>query len=304
VPASALAQTATQMVEYYHTDALGSVRAVTKQVNGEWQVVARHDFMPFGEEVAPPIPPQDKRLFTGKERDNETGLDYFEARYYPTGVGRFTTIDPAMTIDENRVDPQRWNRYSYVRNNPLRYVDPDGREIVIENGNEEMLQCLASLVPEALRKFIRMTDSGLLDIKALNSVTTKNGSFLAIRTLANDTRTFTIAESGYATYREQGQLKVLDMMQNGISGLFLPADPSQNPYSTSSISSGAASNMVFIQRDLPQATLRETMVEELLAHAYLFALGAPYEHSRDALKGDDPVRAFVLFMLAHSIPKR
>ena len=52
---------------------LGSVRAVTKQVNGTWQVVARHDYMPFGEEgVAPPSPPPDKRLFTGKERDNET----------------------------------------------------------------------------------------------------------------------------------------------------------------------------------------------------------------------------------------
>jgi hypothetical protein len=46
VPATALAQIPTQEVEYYHTDALGSVRAVTKQVNGEWQVVARHDFMP------------------------------------------------------------------------------------------------------------------------------------------------------------------------------------------------------------------------------------------------------------------
>ena len=53
-PAAALAQTTTQVVEYYTTDAIGSVRAVTKQVNGQWQVVTRHDFMPFGEEVAPP----------------------------------------------------------------------------------------------------------------------------------------------------------------------------------------------------------------------------------------------------------
>ena len=50
----------------YTTDAIGSVRSVTKQVNGEWTVVTRHDFMPFGEEVAPPPPPSDKRLFTGK----------------------------------------------------------------------------------------------------------------------------------------------------------------------------------------------------------------------------------------------
>lgn len=115
------------MIEYYHTDALGSVRAVTKQVNGQWQVVARHDFIPFGEEVAPPPAPADKRLFTGKERDTETGLDYFQARYLRVAVGRFTTVDPIMAIERNLLDPQQWNRYTYVTNNPLRYVDPDGR---------------------------------------------------------------------------------------------------------------------------------------------------------------------------------
>jgi RHS repeat-associated protein len=128
-PVIAAAQSTTQVVEYYTTDALGSVRAVTKQVNGQWQVVARHDFMPFGGEVAPPIPPQEKRLFTGKERDTETELDYFGARYYRANVGRFTTIDPVYTWQENLEDPQRWNRYAYARNNPLKYVDPDGRAI-------------------------------------------------------------------------------------------------------------------------------------------------------------------------------
>jgi RHS repeat-associated protein len=52
---------------------------------------------------------------------------YFGARYYRADVGRFTTVDPVQTISENLTDPQRWNRYSYVRNNPLRYTDPDGR---------------------------------------------------------------------------------------------------------------------------------------------------------------------------------
>ncbi len=61
------------------------------------------------------------------ERDFETGLDYFGARHYQALWGRFTTIDPVYTWEENLVDPQRWNRYSYVRNNPLRWVDPDGR---------------------------------------------------------------------------------------------------------------------------------------------------------------------------------
>ena len=129
VPAMSLAQTPTQVVEFYHTDALGSVRAVTKEVNGQWQVVARHDYMPFGEEVAPPSPPQEKRLFTGKERDNETALDYIGARYLRTSSGRFLIVDPLMNFESALVDPQRWNRYSYTLDNPLRYVDPDGRDV-------------------------------------------------------------------------------------------------------------------------------------------------------------------------------
>jgi RHS repeat-associated protein len=155
VPATALAQTATQVVEFYYTDAIGSVRAVTKQVNGTWQVVARHDFMPasarhqstasyggprrsagrfwrpeggpFGEEIAPPSPPQDKRLFTGKERDQETGQDYFEARYLRGGLGRFTTVDP-LASSGYATNPQSWNRYAFGLKNPLRIGDPLGLE--------------------------------------------------------------------------------------------------------------------------------------------------------------------------------
>ncbi len=121
-PERAAAQSG-QVVEYYHTDAVGSVRAVTKVVNGQVQVVSRHDFMPFGEEVNPPNPPTEKRLFTGQERDFETGLDYFNARQLATGRGRFTAVDPAGGRSS---DPQQWNRYSYVRNNPFRFVDPTG----------------------------------------------------------------------------------------------------------------------------------------------------------------------------------
>ena len=59
-----------QVVEYVDTDAIGLVRAVT---NSSGQVIARHDFLPFGEELTPQNEPPDKRLYTGQERDFETG---------------------------------------------------------------------------------------------------------------------------------------------------------------------------------------------------------------------------------------
>lgn len=81
--------------------------------------------------------------FTGKERDAETGLDYFGARYLSGAQGRFTSPDqfPGGIVDAftgepievpgplpyaNINDPQTLKKYVYVRNNPLRYVDPDG----------------------------------------------------------------------------------------------------------------------------------------------------------------------------------
>ena len=68
-------------------------------------------------------------FLTAKERDVETGLDYFEARYYSSTQGRFTSADPIFIKSDRVIDPQRLNLYAYVRNNPLVYVDPDGRDL-------------------------------------------------------------------------------------------------------------------------------------------------------------------------------
>lgn len=63
---------------------------------------------------------------TGKERDADTGLDYFGARYFSGAQGRFTTPDPVVT-NRKPQDPQLWNKYAYVGNRPLTFVDPDGK---------------------------------------------------------------------------------------------------------------------------------------------------------------------------------
>jgi RHS repeat-associated protein len=99
-----------------------------------------YDYLPFGEEIAsgtagrsgPCFAPYSSspdivsQKFTGKERDAETGLDYFGARYFSGAQGRFTSADPIHFLPQKILDPQQWNMYAYVRNNPLRLFDPSG----------------------------------------------------------------------------------------------------------------------------------------------------------------------------------
>jgi len=92
---------------------------VTNEAGG---LVARHDFFPFGDEISP-MADDTTKMFTGHERDRETGLDYMFARYYGGSLPRFLSPDP---IGGNTAAPQSWNRYAYVRNNPLNLTDPTG----------------------------------------------------------------------------------------------------------------------------------------------------------------------------------
>lgn len=116
--------------DYLFTDALGSVRTKT---NGTGFLTARFDYEPYGQELPRNGSGSDSnRLrFTGKERDAEAGLDFFESRYFSSAQGRFTSPDVMMGKPEWLVDPQRWNRYAYVRNNPLKYIDPNGEDLVV-----------------------------------------------------------------------------------------------------------------------------------------------------------------------------
>lgn len=132
--------TTTAQIHWLVTDQLGTPRMVVDQT-GSLSGVSRHDYLPFGEELfgGPPSNPGVggrlttqgyvgdimRQKFTQKERDNETGLDYFRARYFASTHGRFTSPDPLLS-SATIYDPQTWNRYGYVLNNPLRYIDPLG----------------------------------------------------------------------------------------------------------------------------------------------------------------------------------
>lgn len=125
-----VASTNDAKVAYLTNDHLGSPR-INTDANGA--VTARHDYHPFGEEITTSqrsahieyAGDSIRKQFTGYERDSETSLDYAKARMFGSGFGRFTSPDPLLS--SGRVEnPQTWNRYAYVLNNPLLFSDPLG----------------------------------------------------------------------------------------------------------------------------------------------------------------------------------
>ena len=74
--------------------------------------------------------------YTGKERDTESGLDYFGARYYGSSMGRFMSPDLGnISAIFHMDDPQSWNGYSYAHNNPLTFTDPTGDAYTVCHAN-------------------------------------------------------------------------------------------------------------------------------------------------------------------------
>jgi RHS repeat-associated protein len=124
--------------EYYTADHLGSTRLV---LGSDGSVKERYDYLPFGEQLGSGVNGRSGKYstnladgesvkFTGKERDAESGLDNYLARYYASQQGRFTGPDGPFD-DQDAGVPQSWGLYTYGRDNPLLYVDPNGHRVSI-----------------------------------------------------------------------------------------------------------------------------------------------------------------------------
>ena len=145
--------------------------------------------LPFGEEIAANIVERFevegygaadgvRQKFTGYERDNESELDYAKARYFNSDFGRFNSIDPIGLTVERLSDPQQLSLYVYSRNNPLRYIDPDGEDLrvttkggkelfVLDDGKKEVTDIIAA---DLYKKGIQWFEPEADNYMALKSV--------------------------------------------------------------------------------------------------------------------------------------
>jgi RHS repeat-associated protein len=166
-------------VQYVTSDNLGTPR-INTDANGA--ITSRADYMPYGEEIVSLggrsgtekyIADDVRQGFTGYENDGETTLDFAQARNYKSQLGRFTGSDPYNIILEKMAgqergqeqailiafiaQPQHWNRYTYVLNNPLILVDPTGELWTNSGTNQwtwvdkcpEKTQCFVAVAVES-----------------------------------------------------------------------------------------------------------------------------------------------------------
>jgi len=183
-PGGLLAQITPTETLHFHLDHLGTPRRASKPSSnpasngaqaGAW------NYFPFGEAIV--ADPNAPRLrFTGHERDDDgtvaqtTDLDYMHARYYRPVSGRFLSIDPVLNVTEAVGEPQLWNRYSYVTNNPMSSTDPDGRYRTFYK--EKKLSDVGN--PPPLIKTVFAIQGGLLMLPAGGAVL--RGGMVAHRT--------------------------------------------------------------------------------------------------------------------------
>jgi len=120
-------------LHFHLTDPLGTRRVRTDYAGVVEQTCQS---LPFGSGLSCTNSSQypTEHHFTGKERDTESGNDYFGARYYASSMGRFMSPDPLENVVADVSTPQSWDAYSYVLGNPLNKVDPTGTCDVVIGG--------------------------------------------------------------------------------------------------------------------------------------------------------------------------
>ena len=168
---------------FYHSDHLGSSSLIT---NKDGYLVQHIQYVPFGEVFV-----EERNAtwstpykFNGKEQDEETGLCYYGARYYDPRTSVWLSVDPLAGKYPNI------SSYVYCADNPVKYIDPDGRKLQI--ANLESFGVLLSSLPQGARSLIQQDKNGYIQSGSVEIALAKfsdSGNLQALKTIVDDNRT-------------------------------------------------------------------------------------------------------------------
>src|ERR1035438_4023460 len=130
---------------------------------------------------------------TGKERDSESGNDYFGARYYASSMGRFLSPDDVIITPERLTNPQQLNLYAYVANNPLRFIDPTGEILQCVGDAKSQSQCFSDLqqiAGDAANRLSMDAKTGVVSFDTKDLDMSKNEGASLVNNLVGSKNTF------------------------------------------------------------------------------------------------------------------
>ncbi|HEV3253563.1 MAG TPA: RHS repeat-associated core domain-containing protein [Candidatus Acidoferrales bacterium] len=292
-------------VVYYFADHLGTSRIVT---NATGTILDDSDFYPFGGERVITSSSGNTYKFTGKERDSESSLDNFGARYDSSAMGRFMTPDsPSYS---NHKNPQSWNLYAYSLNNPVTFRDADGHDVACGNN------------PAQLVKDANGATNGGGQVYC--QTTTREHKFLWWHYTTSETK---LAIKGdEASFRAKGQnaSRLADLIDNHSFTLTVNYgnfDPHPGGSNSNMLSAGLSSPSVIIDprrpnsgydtdaiaQHLPEANTAEEFGHEVLGHQWGELINGDFlldrslwwhpmtnttrANMRDSITGENAVRA-------------
>jgi len=272
---------------YYTKDQLRSTQIVT---NDSGSAVYSEAYDPYGGiqktwiNTFEPI-----RKYADKERDAESDLDYFGARYYANIRYRWLSPDLSLNTESALKNPQRWNLYSYALNNPITFLDADGRVVI----------CPSAKDFEALKK--SLGDPTLASKLTWDPVTgevhvedggekTNNPNFESLKELINSEIEFRVTVVDRVEYLDKENNYKVKWLQlgEGFNGLTIfPKKGRATKFVHDSESIRVAVARAFYAND--SSAQARTLAHELYGHAYLYFKGGAYLHEmRKDMKGLNP----------------
>ncbi len=152
-----LSQTRSGATSYYLPDAQGSTRLLA-DLNGG--ITDTYDYRAFGETVAQTGTTTNSYRYTAQQHDELTDLYYLRARYYSPGLGRFLSRD---TWHLDMQNPVEWNRYVYVANNPVKFIDPSGLSALVDYAMSISQSAIATIKATVFSSVVKTSIAALVE---------------------------------------------------------------------------------------------------------------------------------------------
>jgi RHS repeat-associated protein len=269
---------------YYTQDQIGSTRVVTNDTGAVVYAEAHDPYGGIQKTWVNNFEP--KRKFSDKERDEETGLDYFGARYYANKRYRWISVDSVLPTERAIACSQTWNLYSFCENNPATPNDPDGR----------VVRCTSLAAFVALKNTIvdpilasKITWDKLTGIVSVEDFKSDDPNFISLKALVSSSQEVVVSAVDSVPYLDASRdyAEVWAHVGHGSPGFTIfPRNGRPSPMVRDSDSLlVVVARKYYRDKESEQA---RTLAHELYGHAYLYISGLPFLHDLTPDKRWDP----------------